>query len=56
MSGVTLTEEYEHAQHDLGFTWDDLVRVARMGFESAYVPDEVKATLLAEFDRDVAGL
>jgi adenosine deaminase len=56
MSGVTLTEEYEHAQHDLGFTWDDLVRVARMGFESAYAPDEVKATLLAEFDRDVAGL
>ena len=56
MSGVTLTEEYEHARDDLGFTWQEVVRVARMGFESAYAPTEVKRQRLAEFDRDVARL
>ena len=56
MSGVTLTEEYEHARDDLGFTWPELVRIARMAFESAYAPPEVKQQLLADFDRDVAQL
>jgi adenosine deaminase len=56
MSGVTLTEEFERARDDLGFDRDGLVRVARMGFESAYVDFEVKAELLAGFDRDVLGL
>ena len=56
MSGVTLTEEYEHARDDLGFTWQELVRVARMGFESAYAPGDVKEELLGDFDRDVAAL
>jgi adenosine deaminase len=56
MSGVTLTEEYEHARDELDFTWQQLVRVARMGFESAYAPSEVKEELLAHFDREVIGL
>ena len=50
MSGVTLTEEYEHARDDLGFTEAELIRVARMGFESAYVGADAKTELLANFD------
>ena len=56
MSGVTLTEEYEHARDDLGFTWDEVVRMARMGFESAYVSEHVKASMLADFDAEVEKL
>ncbi len=54
MSGVTLTREYEHARDALGFTWNELVRVARQGFESAYASPEVKSGLLDRFERDVA--
>jgi adenosine deaminase len=56
MSGVTLTQEYEHARDDLGFTWQELKRIARMGFESSYAPTEVKQKRLDDFDRDVASL
>lgn len=54
MSGVTLTDEYEHARDALGFAWEELVAVARSGFEAAYAPEAVKARLLARFDGDVA--
>lgn len=43
VSGVTLTEEYEHAVLDVGFSWDEISEVARTGFESAFAsrqPDE----------------
>jgi adenosine deaminase len=56
VSGVTLTREYEHARDALGFTWDELARVARMGFESAFAPPSVRESLLADFDRSLAGL
>ena len=39
MSGVTLTDEYRHARDELGFSGEELVRVARMAFESADRPD-----------------
>ena len=38
----------------LGFSWDELVRVARTGFESAYAPGEVKERLLSSFETEVA--
>ncbi len=38
VSGTTLTEEYWLAHEHLGFTWDELVRVARMGFDAAFLP------------------
>jgi adenosine deaminase len=53
MSGVTLTEEYEHARDDLGFTWEDIVRVARNGFESAYAPEETRRAMLDTFDAEL---
>jgi adenosine deaminase len=37
MSGVTLADEYAHAAR-LGFTFDELCRVALNGFESAFLP------------------
>ena len=56
MSGVTLTDEYAHATNDLGFSLDELCTVARTGFESAFLPADEKAALLAEVDRDIAEL
>ena len=56
MSRVTLTREYEHARDDLGFSWTELIRVARAGFENAFASDEAKASMLERFDLDVVGL
>jgi adenosine deaminase len=51
MSGVTLTDEYEHARDALGFTWDELVAVARMGFGGAFADDAAKEVMLERFER-----
>lgn len=56
MSGVTLTEEYMHARDHLGFTRDELIRIARSSFASAFVSDAVKAEMLAAFDAEVEGM
>jgi adenosine deaminase len=37
MSATTLTDEYAHAASDLGFTFDQLSRIAINGFESAFL-------------------
>jgi adenosine deaminase len=54
MSGVTLTREYEHARDELRFSWTELARVARMGFESAFASDDAKAAMLELFDSEMA--
>lgn len=46
VSGTTVTDEYMKAHQHLGFTWDELVKVARMGFESAFLPWDVKRELV----------
>ena len=56
MSAVTLTDEYEHARDALGFTWEELVSVARAGFECAFVGPEVRVDLLRRFDDGVAAI
>jgi adenosine deaminase len=56
MSGVTLTREYEHARDDLAFGWEELVRIARNGFEAAFVDDETRAALVRDFDAALAAL
>ena len=53
MSGVTLTREYEHARDKLGFAWDELVTIARTGFEAAFVGEEVREEMLAAFEREL---
>jgi len=56
MSGVTLTDEYRHARDHLGFSLPELVRVARTGFEVAYLERWEKEGLLAAFDAEVGKL
>lgn len=56
MSGVGITDEYMHARNHLGFTWADLVDVARTGLASAFVDETEKTELLAAFEAEVARL
>lgn len=56
ISGVTLTDEYRNAREALGFTWPELVAVARAGFEHAFAPEPARDAMLARFDEEVAGL
>jgi adenosine deaminase len=52
MSGTTVTEEYWRAHQHLGFTWQELVRIARMAFQSAFLPWGEKVALLEKFDEE----
>ena len=54
MSGVTLTREYEHARDDLDFSWEELVMIARNGFQSAYAVPAVIESMTDTLEREVA--
>lgn len=54
MSGVTLTDEFRNAEGELGMSWTELSRVARMGFEHAFAEEDVKSELLRRFDEERA--
>ncbi|MGZ8471489.1 MAG: adenosine deaminase [Gemmatirosa sp.] len=56
MSGTTLVDEYVHAAAHLDFGFDELARVARNGFESAFLPADERAALLARVDGELAAL
>jgi adenosine deaminase len=56
MSGVTLTDEYMHASQSLGFTFDELSRVALNGFESCFLPYEERMALVARAQTEIATL
>ena len=56
VSGTTLTDEYWKAHRHLGFTWPELKRVARMGFQSAFLPDDEKVALLERVDLEMGTL
>ena len=56
VSGTTVTEEYWRAHQHLGFTRDELIHIARMGFEASFLPQRLKIEALEDFDRDVAAL
>ncbi len=56
VSGTTVTDEYLRAHEHLGFTWEELVRVARMGFESAFLPWGDKTEMLQRFDADLSAI
>ncbi len=56
MSGTTLTDEYEHAARALGFSFDELSRLALNGFESAFLPYDERRALVAAAERDLAAL
>ncbi len=56
MSGTDLVTEYGHAARHLGFTFDELARLARQGFANAFLPEDEKRALLARVDADIAAL
>jgi len=56
MSGTTLTDEYLHASNELDFSFDELCRLARNGFESAFLPDDERRALVARADAEIAAL
>lgn len=56
MSATTLTDEYSHAATHLGFTFDELARVALNGFESAFLPWPERVELIDRARRGIAGL
>ena len=53
MSGVNLTDEYEHASRHLGFTFDELCEISLNGFTSAFVEWEQREVMIAEAMRDM---
>ncbi|HSW31115.1 MAG TPA: adenosine deaminase [Longimicrobiales bacterium] len=56
MSGVTLTDEYRHARDHLGFGREDLVRLARTGFEVGFMERAEREALVAVFNAEVGKL
>ncbi|HET9425307.1 MAG TPA: adenosine deaminase [Gemmatimonadaceae bacterium] len=56
MSGVNLTDEYEHAVRDLGFTFDELCEIAINGFASAFVEYGMRERMIADARQAMAAL
>ena len=56
MSGVNLVDEYEVAVRTFGFGFDEVERLALNGFESAFLPEEEKATLVLRARDEIAAL
>lgn len=56
MSGTDLVTEYGLAARHLGFTFEELSRLARTGFANAFLPEAEKAALLSRVDSEIAQL
>jgi adenosine deaminase len=56
MSATTVTEEYWRAHEHLGFTWEELGRIALYGFDSAFLPHREKRALVPEIRREIDAL
>jgi adenosine deaminase len=56
VSGTTLTDEYWLAHQALGFSWAELVEIARTGFWNAFLPAAEKAALLGRVEVEIGGL
>lgn len=56
MSGTDLVTEYGLAAKHQGFGFDELCRLARGGFENAFLPEAERAALLARVDGEIAAL
>jgi len=55
MSGTTVTEEYWRAHRYLGFTWEELVEISLMAFESSFLHWEEKRDLVDAVRAEVEG-
>jgi adenosine deaminase len=49
-------DEYALAHEKLGFTFDELARIALNGFESAFLPYEARRTLIERAEREIDAL
>ena len=56
MSGITLTDEYANAATHLGFSFDELSRMALNGFESAFLHQSDRAQLAERARSSIASL
>jgi adenosine deaminase len=56
MSATTVTEEYWRAHQHLGFTWKELVDIALMGFDSAFMHRGQKLEMLERVRADIETL
>jgi adenosine deaminase len=56
MSATTVTEEYWRAHQYLGFTWEELVELSLMAFESAFLHREEKRALVARVKEEIRAL
>jgi adenosine deaminase len=56
MSGTTLTDEYVHAAEHLDFSFDELCAVALNGFQSAFLSESERATLVARAKAEIETL
>ena len=56
MSGITLTDEYENASKHLGFSFDELSRMALNGFESAFLHQAERVRLAERARATIASL
>lgn len=54
MSSTTLTNEYAHAVSALSLDLDAVCRIARAGFESAFLADDARRELVATADAEIA--
>ncbi len=56
MSGTDLVTEYGLAARHLGFSFDELTRLARNGFTNAFLPETERTALLAQMDAEFAAM
>jgi adenosine deaminase len=56
MSATTLTDEYAHAATDLGFSFDELARLAMTGFKNAFLPHALRSILVERARQSIAAL
>jgi adenosine deaminase len=56
ISGTTLTREYLLAHEHLGFTWEELKEIARMGFRSAFLHRPEKEAMLERVEGEIRKL
>lgn len=56
MSATTVTEEYWRAHEHLGFTWEEMVAVSLMSFDSAFLTWEEKQAMIGRVKGEIAEL
>ena len=56
MSATTVTEEFWRAHTHQGFTWDELVDLAVMAFDAAFLHWEEKTALLAQVRQEIRAI